>query len=177
MARTVRGGRVGSRAGPEQSGADPHHRGALLHGDLEVGARPIEHVDKPRRSTSARSQRKPGRASSGVPAGATPMRPATTRPSPASASVRGAASSLVQPPFWGSPLRFTCTRPRHRGPPGDLRPQGLTVDALPKRHVRSEGPHLVALEVAEEVPAGRGPGRGDGVDLGDQLLGVVLPEI
>ena len=70
---------------------------------------------------------------------------------------------------------FTSTRtaaPGHRFASASA-PAGR-VEALPEVHVRGQPGQLVALQLAEEVPAHAG---GSGTDLAQQFLGVVLADV
>ena len=67
---------------------------------------------------------------------------------------------------------------RAGGVPGDRDAERLPIDRLPPRDLPGEAPHLVALETPQEVPADFGRGRGrEGVRLGEELLGAVLPQV
>ncbi len=70
--------------------------------------------------------------------------------------------------------------PGARCPPGDLGGQPRAVHALPEADQTGDPADLVALEPADEVPAGRdcGPPPGAQVPgLGEQFLGIVLADI
>ncbi len=81
--------------------------------------------------------------------------------------------SIGQPPLPGSPAVSTCaSTPAPGSRAGDLERQALTVDGLVDPHQPGDLAHLVGLQLSDEVHIG----TGRDLALGEQLLGVVLPD-
>ncbi len=136
---------------------------------------PIEQTVSPRRSISARTARKPGRAASGPPSvGPTVINPITSRPALAALSTSAGTSSRRHPPL----PRFTggvdldhhsCTG----NPLGELGDKRQPVDRLVDRDDGGEHAHLVGLQLADEVDP---EWPVDSTELGHDLLGVVFAD-
>ena len=147
---------------------------------------PIEHTDRPRRSTIARTVPNPGRAASGPPCvGPTVISPATSRP-----WACGSLDQCVDVPdraaaLAGLPARVDLHQDAQPGHPlGQLVDQRRAVDRLDDVDEADELADLVGLQLTDEVhgdidlagsgPCGPcGPGR---PELGDDLPGEVLPD-
>ena len=108
---------------------------------------------------------------------------------PATWSARASRPSRATPPRSGSPSTLYCSstgsgparRPSSQAPGGRAVERVGEADGVDRLHPvrpRDDGPGLVALQAADEVPARAGAGaqRGHLGDLGAGLLGPVLPE-
>ena len=103
------------------------------------------------------------------------MSPATSRPSAGRRVDQGRHRRRARSrPSGAPPPRSPPRAPAHRGSAGDLGAQLGAVDRLPAPDPRRELPHLVALQLPEEVPPRAASTRGV---LRQQLLGAVLADV
>ena len=119
-----------------------------------------------RSGSDSRSARSPDDPEAGPrrrarrPPGATAIRPRTSRPRSRKPSTRPAARPGFVPPRPGSSVRLTCTSTGAPGcVAGDLLAEPQAVDRLPQRDEMGDLADLVALELADEVPADVGRRR------------------
>ena len=136
---------------------------------------PIEQADRPSRSHSPRTTRKPGRAASGPPSvGPTVIRPSTTRPADTALVTSDSASSGAQPPLVGSADGVDLHEHMRAGRPlGQLDDQRRSVDGLVDVDEIDDLAHLVGLQLPDEM---HGKVERSAVELGDELLRVVLAD-
>ena len=119
---------------------------------------PIDRSARPRSSRQAgAARRERGAGPVGVARRGDAIRPRTSSPrSPQRRSTRSAACVGRAAALLGSPVTFTCTSTAAPGARLAISaPSDAPVDALPQADVGASWPHLVALEAADEVPAGR----------------------
>ena len=157
--RSVPSGPGAGRPGAEEGGPEPDHRRALDDRRLEVVAHAVSSAPgDPAGRRGPAPAGTPARLSAADPSGATAISPRTSRPAPPRSPARAGTSSGRQPPRAGSSVRLTWTS---TGTPGARaaisRPSAGRSTLSIEVDVRRHRLHLVALELADEVPARTSP--------------------